>query len=334
MCGICGILNLENPARQPEEPLINRMTDVLSHRGPDDRGIWCDNRVALGSRRLSIIDLSRAGRMPMGNEDKSVQIVYNGEVYNFLELKRRYSLSERGHIFRSATDTEVIVHLYEEIGLELVNQLNGQFAIAIWDARKGVLNLIRDRYGIKPLFYQNDGRNFRFGSEIKAIIADPRVPRKPNYQALHDFLTFDYIPGQQTAFDNIYEIPPGHWMTIDSQGNIEVNRYWDLNFDEDDSISEKAAAERALELMDLSVQRRLIADVPIGVLLSGGMDSSVVTALMHRHVKEPIHTYSVGFEQSTFNELPYARIVAKSLIQSKERSLLLPNWCVIFFQNT
>jgi asparagine synthase (glutamine-hydrolysing) len=312
MCGICGILRYDTTESEPVAPLIDRMTDSMAHRGPDDRGTWCDRHVALGARRLSIIDLSPNGHMPMANEDGSVQIIYNGEVYNFQELKERHKLVERGHVFRSRTDTEVLLHLYEEIGMDMVAEMNGMFGIAIWDARKGLLHLIRDRFGIKPLFYQKDEHHFRFGSEIKAILADPRVPRKPSMQALHDFLTFDYVPGVQTAFEGIYEVPPAHWMTINAQGEIvRLQRYWDLSFETDESIDERTAVERALELMDRSVQRRLIADVPIGVLLSGGMDSSTVVALMHRHVTEPIHTYSVGFEQASFNELPYARMVSK-----------------------
>jgi asparagine synthase (glutamine-hydrolysing) len=324
MCGICGIMSLDHQALPPDGSLIERMTDTLAHRGPNDRGTWCNERIALGSRRLSVIDLSRAGHMPMGNEDGSIQIVYNGEVYNFRELKKRHALEQRGHVFRSQTDTEVVIHLYEEIGLEMVNELNGQFAIAIWDSRRQELILIRDRYGIKPLFYQQDAGHFRFGSEIKAIIADQRVARKPSLQALHDFLTFDYIPGQQTAFENIYEVPPAHWMVIDTQGNIRMRPYWELSFEEDDSLNEREVTERALDLMDRSVQRRLIADVPIGVLLSGGMDSSVVTALMHRHTNEQIHTYSVGFEQASFNELPYARMVAQQFNTVQREVIVTP----------
>jgi asparagine synthase (glutamine-hydrolysing) len=300
------------------------MTDTLAHRGPNDRGIWQNGRIALGHRRLSVIDLSSAGRQPMGNEDGSVQIVYNGEVYNFRDLKQRFALVEHGHLFRSRTDTEVLVHLYEEIGLDMVNHLNGMFALAIWDARKEVLHLIRDRYGIKPLFYQRDDHYLRFGSEIKAIIADNRVPRKPSLQALHDFLTFDYIPGTQTAFEGIYEVPPAHWMTIDAEGGVKMQRYWDLSFDVDHSIDEQEATQRALELMELSVERRLVADVPLGVLLSGGMDSSVLVALMHRHTSEPIHTYSVGFEDESFNELPYARIVSKKFDTIQREVIVTP----------
>jgi len=312
MCGITGILRVNSEANGFDSKLIDRMTDSLAHRGPNDRGIWSDDLISLGSRRLSIIDLSPAGHMPMGNEDGSVQIVYNGELYNFRELKDRFRLVERGHIFRSRTDTEVLVHLYEELGIDMVKYLNGMFGIAIWDSRIQTLYLIRDHAGIKPLFYQRDGHYFRFGSEVKAILTDSRVPRRPSLQALHDFLTFDYVPGPQTAFEGIYEVPPGHWLSVDRGGRVGLQRYWDVSWEPDESLTEKKASRRALELMDESVDRQLIADVPVGVLLSGGMDSSAITALMSKHTSEPIHTYSVGFEDQSFNELPYARIVAKT----------------------
>ena len=311
MCGVCGIMRFGSQKTEVNSQLIERMTNTLVHRGPNDSGIWHDDRIALGHRRLSIIDLSRAGRQPMSNEDGSVLIVYNGEVYNFRELTERHALAERGHQFRSRTDTEVLIHLYEELGLDMVQYLNGMYALGIWDSRSQELHLIRDRYGIKPLFYQQDEHSFRFASEIKAIIADPRVPRKVSLQALHDFLSFDYIPGVQTAFEGIYEVPPGHWMTINTEGQITTQRYWDLSFSVDETITEASAVETSLELMEAAVQRRLIADVPVGVLLSGGMDSSTVVALMHRHRSEPIHTYSVGFEDPSFNEISYARIVAE-----------------------
>jgi len=311
MCGITGILRINPAAPALDESLIDRMTDSLAHRGPSDRGTWSDDRIGIGSRRLSVIDLSSAGHMPMSNEDGSVQIVYNGEVYNFRELKERFKLAEPGHVFRSRTDTEVLLHLYEEIGIEMVQHLNGMFGIAIWDSRVKKLYLIRDHAGIKPLFYQRDDRYFRFGSEIKAILVDNRVPRKPSLQALHDFLTFDYMPGPQTAFEGIRKLPPGHWMSIDREGEINIQRYWNVCWEPDESLDEKVASRRALEMMDQSVHRQLVADVPVGVMLSGGMDSSTLVALMHRHTSEPIHTYSVGFEDQSFNELPYARMVAK-----------------------
>jgi asparagine synthase (glutamine-hydrolysing) len=325
MCGITGILRINSDANGFDSKLIDRMTDSLAHRGPSDRGVWKDDLISLGSRRLSIIDLSTAGHMPMSNEDGKIQIAYNGELYNFRELKERFQLVERGHIFRSRTDTEVLVHLYEELGIEMVRYLNGMYGIAIWDSRSQKLYLIRDHAGIKPLFYQSDDHYFRFGSEIKAILADSRVPRRPSLQALHDFLSFDYVPGPQTAFEGIYELPPGHWMSVDQDGQIDIQRFWDVSWEPDETLGEKAACRRALELMDRSVKMQLVADVPIGVMLSGGLDSSTIVALMHRHVSEPIHTYSVGFEDKSFNELPYARIVAQKFKTVQREVVVTPD---------
>ncbi len=328
MCGICGVLRINPDAEKIEQSQLDRqldlMTDSLAHRGPNDRGTWSDGRISLGSRRLSVIDLSSAGHMPMANEDGSVRIVYNGELYNFRELKEQFKLAER-YTFHSRTDTEVLLHLYEELGVEMVRHLNGMFAIAIWDGRTGTLHLIRDHIGIKPLFYQQDKNHFRFGSEIKAILTDPRVPRRPSLQALYDFLTFDYVPGAQTAFEGIYEIPPAHCLSVDASGNTTLERYWDLSWKLDESLDEQTATQRAYELMDKSVERQLVADVPVGVLLSGGMDSSTLVALMSRHTVEPIHTYSVGFEDASFNELPYARIVAKQFNAIQREVVVTPN---------
>jgi asparagine synthase (glutamine-hydrolysing) len=312
MCGICGALQL-GPEKAPVEPaLIERMTAVLAHRGPDDSGTYLNGRVGLGHRRLSVIDLSRNGRQPMCNEDGSVWVVFNGEIYNFADLKKQHRLEEKGHVFRSATDTEVLLHLYEELGPAMVEKLNGMFAYALWDARRQELHLARDPFGVKPLFYARAAGCFLFGSEIKSLLQDPRVPRRPDLQALHDFLTFAYVPGEQTAFAGIHEVPAGHRMTVDRDGVVTTTRFFDLSFDEDESLSEAKVVERARELMDLAVKRQLVADVPVGVLLSGGMDSSILVALMHRHTSEPIHTYSVGFEDPSFNELPYARQVAEA----------------------
>ncbi len=310
MCGIVGILRFKG-VDSLDCAVVRKMTAQLSHRGPDAFGEWSDTHVALGHTRLSVIDLSPAGSQPMGNEDGTVQLVYNGEVYNFRELKQRHALAERGHTFRSRTDTEVLVHLYEELGLRLLEALNGMFALAIWDVREHTLHLARDRYGIKPLFYQRDGNCFRFASEIKAILADPRVPRKIRPQALHDFLTFDYIPGPQTAFEGILEVPPGHCISVAADGATTVWRYWNPSFTADESISETWAIEQARGLLERAVSRQLVADVPIGVLLSGGMDSSTLVALMSRQTKGATYTYSVGFEDRSFNELPYARLVAR-----------------------
>jgi asparagine synthase (glutamine-hydrolysing) len=310
MCGICGILRIDPIAPGFDRPLLDRMTDSMAHRGPNDRGVWHDDLIGLGSRRLSVIDLSTAGRMPMTNEDGSVHVVYNGEVYNFRELIERYELTGR-HVFRSRTDTEVLVHLYEELGIEMVTQLNGMFGVAIWDCRTRTLYLARDHAGVKPLFYQRDRQFFRFASEIKAILADDRVGRRPSVQALHDFLSFAYVPGSQTAFEDVFEVPPGHWMSVNSMGETNLKRYWEVSLEPDRSLDEQRASRTALELMDAAVARQLVADVPVGVMLSGGLDSSTIVALMSRHTKEPIHTFSVGFDDATFNELPYARMVAE-----------------------
>lgn len=311
MCGFCGIIRFRTSPSNPVGELLNRMTDRLAHRGPDDRGIWSDEFASLGHRRLAVIDVTRAGRQPMANEDGSVHIVYNGEVYNFRELTEKHDLLGRGHVFRSRTDTEVVLHLYETLGIGMVNELNGMFAIGIWDAREPALYLIRDRYGIKPLFYNQDDEHFRFASEIKALLEDHRVPRRVNLQAMHDFLTLDYVPGPQTSFEEINELPPAHWMKIDLEGNTELHRYWDLPFDVDGELSEARAIEESMALLGDAVRRRLVADVPLGVLLSGGMDSSSVVALMHRLGVEPIRTYSVGFEESSFDERDAARVVSR-----------------------
>jgi asparagine synthase (glutamine-hydrolysing) len=311
MCGIAGYLQIAPDGRRPDPALIERMTEVLQHRGPDSRGIWCDGRVALGHRRLSIIDLSPNGTQPMGNEDGSIQIVYNGELYNYRELKRRFALAERGHQFRSQTDTEVLLHLYEELGMEMLRELNGMYAFALWDGGRQELHLVRDRYGIKPLFYTRHENCFLFASEIKSLLQHEGIKRQVNLQALHDFLTFGYVPGEQTAFSGIQELPPASCLSIRMTGETRMVRYWDLRFEVDDAIDEQTAVRRARELMDLAVHRQLVSDVPVGVLLSGGMDSSTVVALMAQHTADPIHTYSVGFEDPSFNELPAARLVAQ-----------------------
>jgi asparagine synthase (glutamine-hydrolysing) len=311
MCGIAGIFDTRRVLTPEDHALIERMATVVAHRGPDDSGTWFGGRVGFGHRRLSVIDLSPNGHQPMSNEDGTIWITYNGEIYNFAELKVRHRLVEKGHVFRSATDTEVMIHLYEELGPAMAKELNGIFAYAIWDSRRNELHLARDPFGVKPLFYTwRDGR-FLFGSEIKCLLQDPLVPREVDLQALHDFLTFDYIPGEQTAFSGIREVKPAHRMCVDGEGRTRTERFFDLSFEEDESLDEATVVKRARELMDQAVHRQLVADVPVGVLLSGGMDSSTVVALMKRHTAEPIHTYSVGFEDASFNELPWARVVAQ-----------------------
>lgn len=312
MCGICGLLRLGDAPLEPPGDLLDRMTDSLAHRGPDDRGTWVGGKAALGARRLAVIDLSPAGHQPMASADGAVVLVHNGEVYNFRELERRHGLRSR-HAFRSGTDTEVLLHLYRERGMEMVPELNGMFAFALWDDRERALYLVRDRYGIKPLFWQRDGDHLRFASEIKALLVDPRVRRRVSLQALSDYLALGYVPGPQTAFEGIQEVPPGHWMRVGPDGSTTLRRYWDLRFEEDEALRGDEVAVRALELMDEAVQRRLVSDVPLGVLLSGGLDSSAVAALMSRHLREPIRTYTVGFEDASFDERGAARRVAHHL---------------------
>lgn len=323
MCGIVGLAQT-NHRKEPWDPgLLDRMTDSLTHRGPDDRGTWHDTRVALGHRRLSVIDLSPAGRQPMGNEDGTVQLVFNGEIYNFRELRKAFDLDRKGHRFRSRTDSEVLIHLYEELGVKIAENLNGMFAFALWDSRSGQLHLARDPFGVKPLFYFHDGETFRFASEIKALLVDPAVPRTLSIQALHDFLSLNYIPGTQTAFALIHEVPPGTWLTLDTtSGQRTTHRFWSLARNDGARLTITEATDRSRELIDQAVRRQLVADVPVGVMLSGGLDSSALVAFMSRQRSEPVHTYSVGFEDSSFNELPYARIVARHF-KSVQREVIV-----------
>jgi len=311
MCGIVGIRRFAGRGTPWDTALVDRMTDTLAHRGPNDRGIWCDDRVALGHRRLSVIDLSPAGHQPMGNETGRLQLTFNGEIYNFKELKDRFCLEAQGHVFRSRTDSEVLIHLFEDLGPRMAPHLNGMFAFGLWDAATGALHLARDPYGVKPLFYHYDRDEFRFASELKALLAHPRVPRRLSLQALHDYLSFNYVPGAQTAFADIHEVPPGTWLTLHDDGQIETHRFWSPSYRERPDRGLPATIAEADRLMDQAVHRQLVADVPVGVMLSGGLDSSALVAYMSGHATDRIRTYSVGFEDASFNELPYARHVAQ-----------------------
>ena len=324
MCGIAGIFRPKDAPANDDASLIERMTDVLRHRGPNDRGTWHHGPVSLGHRRLSVIDLSPSGRQPMGNEDGSVQISFNGEIYNFRELKQKYQLEAKGHVFRSRTDTEVMVHLYEELGTGMFRELNGMFGLALWDGRRQLLHLARDPFGVKPLFYAWHEGKLYFGSEIKSILQVPTFRRKVDLQALHDFLTFDYIPGEQTAFEGVREVPPGFALTVNLDGGTHLERFWEPSYREDDSITDAEAIAKSRELLEQAVRRQLVADVPIGVLLSGGMDSSTLVALMARQTQERIHTYSVGFEDQSFNELPAAQVIARKFNTAHREVVITP----------
>jgi asparagine synthase (glutamine-hydrolysing) len=284
------------------------MTVTLRHRGPDDEGVWANGPVGLGSRRLAIIDLSARARQPMSNEDGSLWITFNGEIYNFQEL--RAHLKAKGHAFRSDSDTETILHLYEEEGVGCLQRLRGMFAFAIWDAGHRTLFLARDRLGKKPLFYYHDGRVFVFASEPKAILQDPRVRAEPDAEAIHHFLTYGYVPSPWSAFRGIRKLPPAHYLVV-REGRVTTHRYWSLSYTPKRTGSEAALGEELIALLEEAVRLRLISDVPLGALLSGGIDSSTVVALMRRFTSGPVRTFSIGFDNPQYDELAYARQVAR-----------------------
>ena len=300
MCGIAGFSWRDNET-------ITRMTETLVHRGPDDSGVYTDESASLGSRRLSIIDLSERGRMPMTNEDGSVWVVHNGEIYNFQDI--RAELEAKGHSFRSNSDTEVIVHAYEEYGPDCVKRFNRMFAFAVWDKNRRELVLARDRLGIKPLYYYLNNGKLVFGSEIKAILENPDVERDINPQALYDYIGYEFVSAPGTIFRNIYKLPPGHYLRF-RDGNAKLNQFWDMEF-ENESHSRKYYEEQLREILTESVRKRLISDVPLGVFLSGGLDSSAIVALMSHCGVDPIQTFSLGYEDPTFSELDYAGVIAK-----------------------
>lgn len=310
MCGICGVI-YHDRNRLVSEELVKHMSNVLRHRGPDDSGAWVKNNVALGFRRLAIIDLSPAGHQPMTNEDGSVWIVFNGEIYNHEEL--RQEMQAKGHTYRSRTDTETILHLWEEEGERCVEHLSGMFAFAIWDERKQTLFLARDREGKKPLYYAMLGDRLLFGSEIKSILQDPEFLPEPDLQAIHLYLAYQSVPAPYSAFKGIKKLPPAHTLLY-KNGEISLRRYWKLSFRNKRLIrkpqDEIALQEEIIERLREAVRIRLMSDVPLGAFLSGGIDSSIIVALMAGLMDQPVKTFSIGFTYEEYNELPYARIVA------------------------
>jgi asparagine synthase (glutamine-hydrolysing) len=306
MCGIAGIFHpgLSEVACGDQ---LQRMTSVLFHRGPDEGSSYVDGPIGLGHRRLKIIDLA-GGRQPIFNEDGTKAIVFNGEIYNFQAL--RNTLHKAGHRFQTRSDTEVILHAYEEYGEGCVHHLRGMFAFAIWDGRKRELFLARDRVGIKPLYYYWDCRTFLFASEIKAILQDPTVRREIDPCALDDYLTYLYIPAPKTIFRGIKKLLPGHTLTVSAQG-LREKEYWDLAFEPKDSLTEADYAAGLLEKIRESVALHMVSDVPLGAFLSGGVDSSAVVGLMAGVLDQPVNTASIGFRDDDFNELPYARAVGQ-----------------------
>ena len=308
MCGICGKIHF-NKTRKSDSTLLREMTSVLNHRGPDDSGIYTEGRVGLGHQRLSIIDLSAAGHQPMANEDNSIHIVFNGEIYNFEELRK--DLEKKDHIFRSHTDTEVILHLYEEEGTNCVKHLRGMFAFAIWDSNRDMLFLSRDRAGKKPLVYTTVDNSLIFASEIKSLLKDPAVKPEVENEAMHHFLTYQYVPGPLTIFKNIKKLPPAHSLIL-KNGNITLERYWNLSYKKDpDCKSVESCCEKLMSVFTDAVKTRLRSDVPLGAFLSGGIDSSATVAVMSKLMNRPVKTFTIGFEESDYNELPYAKLVAE-----------------------
>src|SRR5438034_669616 len=301
------------------------MLQVLHHRGPDDAGAFLDRDVSIGMRRLSIIDLN-GGKQPISNEDGTVVTVFNGEIYNYRSLREQ--LEGRGHVLATESDTEVIVHLYEEFGEQCVQHLRGMFGFAVWDKRKRQLLLARDRLGIKPLYYTQAGGRLIFGSEIKAILQHPSVKIVLNTEGLNNFLSLKYVPAPQTMFQDIYALPPGCILKCDASGR-EVRRYWDLSFANrhNGNIREEEYAERLEALLRECVKMHLISDVPFGAFLSGGLDSSTVVALMSQFLNEPVKTYCVGFQgdAEAFSELPYARMVAKTYATDHHEVFIRPH---------
>ena len=305
MCGICGIVNFNGVSVEPED-VLNK-TQTLVHRGPDDQGIYCHENVGLGSRRLSIIDLE-TGSQPIHNEDSSAWIVCNGEIYNYRSL--RVDLKAKGHRFYTGSDTEVILHLYEEYQEKCVDYLNGIFAFAIWDRRRRKLLVARDRLGVKPLFYYQDKNKLIFASEIKAIISDPALERKLNKEALSHFFSFNYLPSPLTMFKGIQSLLPGY-MLICSDGDIRISKYWELVFEPKLGLKEVEVAEQLLGHMRRAVKMQLASDVPLGAFLSGGMDSTAVVSLMRENFNQPFKTFNVSFQESSYDESSYAALAAK-----------------------
>jgi asparagine synthase (glutamine-hydrolysing) len=319
MCGIAGVVKFAKDAKV-DGTVLRQMCAAMVHRGPDDEGVYMKGRVGLGMRRLSIIDLA-TGHQPISNEDGTIWIVFNGEIYNHAVLRER--LRARGHRYVTQSDTETIIHAYEEYGRDCVRHLRGMFAFAIWDGRKRRLFVARDRLGIKPLYYRATAESFLFGSEIKVILANPEVHAEFNRAALSEFLAFGYLSGQETFYDGVRKLMPGHILELDESGNLRAEPYWDLSITADSASHPSSYYVRSYrDLLEQSVSSHLMSDVPVGVFLSGGLDSSAVAALMTKLRRAPVETFSVGYREESYSELPYARTVAKHL-KSVHREVLL-----------
>ncbi len=320
MCAVCGKIYIDR-SRKVDPQLIEKMSYLMRHRGPDDAGFYVKKNVGLGHRRLSIIDLA-CGHQPLTNEDNSLVIVYNGEIYNYRTL--RLELQKKGHQFKTNSDTEVILHLFEDEKEQCVNKLWGMFAFAIWDEANQQLFLARDRLGKKPLYYTLQNDCFLFASELKALLIDTDVSLNLDETAIHDYLTFQYVPYPSTIFKGIYKMPPASYL-IFAHGKISINRYWELQYEPKQEITFEQAKEKTRALLDDAVKIRLESEVPLGVFLSGGVDSSAVVAFMRRHITGELKTFSIGFEEEEFNELPYARKVAQLFETNHQEFIVKPD---------
>src|SRR5213594_3300711 len=320
MCGIAGLLSLgDKPVFEDE---IQSMCDAMVHRGPDDSGYYVRDGIALGMRRLSIIDLS-TGHQPVHNEDRSVWVVFNGEIYNFKSL--RADLERHGHTFYTGTDTEVIVHLYEQFGERCVEKMRGMFAFAIWDERRKTLMLARDRLGIKPVFYTVVDGRLAFGSELKVLLQLREIERKLNWASVNHLFSAMCTSSSESIVEGVHKLKPGHILTASAKNRIRVSEYWDVVFDPDYGKSEQYFVERLRDLIEESVRLRLIADVPLGAFLSGGIDSSSVVATMARIGSGRVKTFSLGFAEQEYNELEYARQVARKFDTDHHELIVEPN---------
>jgi asparagine synthase (glutamine-hydrolysing) len=328
MCGIAGFVSKdEHRETRTANEVLERMCRVITHRGPDDQGTLVKNQVALGMRRLSIIDLA-GGHQPMSGCDGAVTIVFNGEIYNYRELHRE--LESRGHQFKTHSDTETIVHAYEEYGARCVDYLRGMFAFAIWDAHAREIFIARDRVGKKPLYYTiTRGGTLIFGSELKSLREHPEFRGETSVEALDAYLTFGYVPDPLTIFRDVQKLPPGCHLTF-KDGRVRVEQYWDFPYEHEQqnpARSEADCLEELRALLDEAVRLRLEADVPLGAFLSGGVDSSAVVGLMTRHMSQPVKTFSIGFHEDSYNELKYARIAAQHFGTDHHELIVTPDIC-------
>lgn len=328
MCGICGQIQLSSGRGSAVEADVRRMCRAMIHRGPDDEGIYINNngypQACLGHRRLSIIDLTACGHQPMSNEDNTLWLVLNGEFYNYSTLRK--ALIEKGHVFRSNTDTETAIHLYEEYGEDFLQYLHGMFALALWDENKNILILARDRVGKKPLLYHYRSGVFSFSSELAALLESKHIAKDINKESLDYYLTFGYIPAPLSIYHHVFKLPPASILIL-SKGEIEIKEYWRLDYVRKVNISEQDAATEVLRLLQDAVKIRMYSDVPLGAFLSGGIDSSAVVALMCRYSERKVRTFSIGFQDEAYNELSYARNIANKFGTDHHEFIVKPDIC-------